>query len=72
MLRATKCQCADRLGLRPIVAANRAMPSGVRTVRTAPPGFLFVAEAVVLKFCAQFFYGVAISNHSVSHSYKVV
>jgi hypothetical protein len=54
MVRATESLRADRLGLRQIVARNPAVPFGVRTVRTAPPGFLFVAEAMVRKFCTQF------------------
>jgi hypothetical protein len=39
-----------RLGLRPTVARPFVL-SGVRTVLTRAPGFLFGAEAVVRKFC---------------------
>jgi hypothetical protein len=41
----------DRLVLRPITARNLSVFSGVLKVLTVPPGFLFVAKAVVRNFC---------------------
>jgi len=49
MLRAIECLLRHHLGLRPTVARPFVL-SGVRTVLTRAPGFLFGAEAVVRKF----------------------
>jgi hypothetical protein len=55
MLRATKCLCTDRLGLRPIVAANPAMPSDLRMVRTALPGFYLLQKPWLKSSVPSFF-----------------
>jgi hypothetical protein len=67
----TDCLHADFLGQWLIATLTLSVFQDIQTVLTLPPGFLFVAEAVVQKFSAQFLM-VLILEHSVSPSIKML